>query len=250
MKGTGSSVFNVIKALMGDKLPEQMRDSLSVLLEGDGNLSRIIGHMNYNCEFELVAEIAYMVYLMDPHAAGGWLDLLVNDFNLDNKSDYKIKQRPGDYRIVFGTILAIFKIANELTLCYSKLEEAKEILPKLPDLIYKLMINEGPMHIVVNSFLFGMSSENLKTLNKFKSALATEITAYVRGGALKNLDLRDQRLREIRSIFKKVMSSNKVWDKNSIGGLILEQICYAKFGELGINSHVEALERFLSETLD
>ncbi|MBN1325805.1 hypothetical protein JW977_02385 [Candidatus Falkowbacteria bacterium] len=248
MKGSGSTVYKMILRLMGDKLPEQTREVLNLMLAGNENPEQAIELMRDNCDFEIVAEIAMLIAILDPLGSWKWIDLLVKDFNLDCLPATKSEPQY-DYRFAFGVILAIFKIANELSSSYPK---AENLLDGLPNLLYKIIINQGCLIQHANYKLNnpennGIYPDTSKLVKRFKSALTTEITKYIHREILAN-----KRMAEIQGILQKLRQSKDTdWsllEGISIGGLILDQICYAMFGSLGTTQRVHALQLLFKET--
>jgi hypothetical protein len=237
MEGNGKTVFRVILRLMGEKLSERTRDTLELLLEGNGDLERVIDLMKYNCEFETAAEIALLVAILNPWGAKEWIGLLANQFELDRPEKGRSE---GDYRFTYGAILAIFKIANELPAMYPEINQAREVLTLMPSLIHGLITNHKYLIEKANKVIYFPDAD--KTINKFRSMLATEISRYIRCDATK----KDCSLRadEVHWIFHGLLEDKDSWQDNKIGKLILEQICYALFGSFEISERLKVLDLF------
>lgn len=252
------AVYRLFEKFFGDKVPGQLLSSIRILIvhKDDRTCLEVVRQqMHYNCDFETAAEIATTVAIIDPDNICKWFNLLVENLNLDNELgviDDTNRNKCLGYRFGFGIILAVFKIANELSAHNGKNEIVKKFLVALPDTISKIIKNKCILINFVDDILAESRNEtnshpeHLKVANQFRSKIATEITKYVRCD--NGYDDR-QRLVEVLKILESLKMPNGEWDsikKYGLGALIIDQICYALFGTMSPKGKATALQLYFS----
>lgn len=242
----GEAMSRILERYSGKKIEWALKDCIQSVLDKKDNYLRQIVQRMCGPDINTVSEITLAIFILDVANRKEWLDLLMRILESEDGSIFiEMNLEHISQNFYFGVCLGIFKIANELTEHHANKEE-DDFLIAIPEIIYEIITSHGCLLNKTRRVLSNINScFSPGESNEFRSALTKEIYRYMRwyrqykdeGGLI-------QSKMDPRRIMEKMGNPDKLWrevDKYNIGGLILDQICYAIFGDSDLEERVQAI---------